>query len=81
MSRTDENDLYDLLDVKKQRNSVNFDDFVSFIGLDKDYSSVHQHTIDSYSKYKPVDQQHHTKRRDDVRYIMRLLIGQGIKVQ
>lgn len=75
-----ENDLYDLLDVKGNKERVNFEDFVAFVGLEKDSSDAHQGCLHDAAEFSKRDPNGAKKRAEDAKFVMRLLLGRGVKV-
>lgn len=73
-------ELYQLLDVKANHEHVDFDEFVALVGLNKDSSQAHQachHMIHSAHEKDPTGTK---KKREDSKFVMRLLISRGVRV-
>jgi len=75
-----EKELYQLLDVKANRELVDFDEFVALVGLKKDSSAAHKECHHSISTINKKDPNGTKKRREDAKFVMRLLISHGVRV-
>ena len=71
-------ELYELLDVKAQKEMVDFDEFVQLVGINKDKGDAHkdcaEHQHDHF-KSNPGK-----KTKEDTKFVMRLLISRGVRV-